>query len=64
MPLSPPLLALSILGPGTTQNHPPLGGLQPSFYVNVKLCHADFALTFVTLAEAFATSSFYGEIAW
>lgn len=24
------------------QNHPPLGGLRPFFYVNVKLCHADF----------------------
>ncbi|MEP6564387.1 MAG: hypothetical protein ABJB10_04565 [Mesorhizobium sp.] len=26
------------------QNHPPLGGLRSSFYVNVKLCHADFAI--------------------
>jgi len=45
MPLDPPDAPASpILEPARLQNHPPLGGLPVSFYVNVKLCHVDFAI--------------------
>jgi GNAT superfamily N-acetyltransferase len=35
------------LGPARPQNHPPFERLPSSFYVNVKLCHVDFAITAV-----------------